>query len=195
MITVNTISISNNALNLNVDISTGNTYRITSAKLWTEESFKDYSLAKNLNFKLSQTTNTEAFILSAEEIGLVSFSGIYFLEFTSNQPPVDECDTCPNPLLVVVTNLNQYYRCMAELILKADICVPNLFSKEVCDDNAVNKALTANLLLEAIKQCLELGQFTEAVILMKDLKKLCAKCTNCKTITKLTSCSSCNSYY
>jgi len=194
MITINTASISNNGLNLNINISTGNSFIISSAKLWTENTFKDYSKAVNINFKLSQTSNNEVFILSASEVNLDNFNGIYFLEFETNEPNNDECTTCQNPVLVVVTNLNQYYRCMTELILKANICDNNLFSKEVCDDSYVNKALTINLLLETITQCLELGQFIEAIDTIKNIKKLCDNCTNCKTIVKSTSCNSCNSY-
>lgn len=195
MITVNNISISNDALNLNVNIATGTSYIITSVKLWTEDTYKDYTLAKDLSFKLEQINNKEIFILESTEIGLSSFNGIYFLEITTNEPNDDECTTCRNPLMAVVTNLHQYYRCMSELVLKASICTDNLFSREVCDDNAVNKALTINLFIDTVNQCLELGQFVEAINLMKNIKKLCNKCSNCKTIIKNTnSCTTCNQY-
>lgn len=195
MISVNNISISNDALSLNVNISTGTEYNITSAKIWTEDTYKDYTLVKDISFKLEQINNKEIFILQANEIGLSSFTGIYFIEFTSDEPNSDECTTCSDPLLVVVTNLNQYYRCMSELVLKASICNDNLFSKEVCDDSSVNKALTINLFIDTVNQCLELGQFSEAINAMKSIKKLCNKCSNCKTIIKNTkSCTSCNQY-
>lgn len=195
MITINNISISNDASNLNVNISTENTYLITDIKLWTEDTYKDYSKAKSLNFKLEQVNNKEIFIVNANEIGLGSFNGIYFLEIVSNEPEDDECDNCPNPILVVTTNLNQYYRCMSELVLKANICTDNLFSKEVCDDNSVNKALTINLFIDAVEQCLELGQFAEAINMMKSIKKLCNKCSTCKQIIKnYNSCTTCKNF-
>lgn len=195
MISINNINISNNGLELNINVSTAATYNITSVRLWTEDSFKDYTLAKNLDYKLEQVNNNEIFIVTASEIGLSNFSGIYFIEIKSNEPAEDDCSDCVNPILAVVTNLNQYYRCMTELVLKADICNSNLFSREVCDDNAVNKALSVNLIIDAINQSLELGQFVEAIDLMKKVKKLCNKCTNCKKIIKNTkSCTSCNSY-
>lgn len=194
MITVNNINISNDGLTLNVNISTGVGYNIIAAKLWTEDTFKDYSLVNNLDYKLEQINNNEIFIISATEVGLSNFSGIYFLEFETDQPEEDECDSCPKEILVVVTNLNQYYRCMTELILKAEICTDNLFSREVCDDSHVNKALSINLLIETINQSLEIGQFIEAIGLMKKIKKLCNKCTNCKKIIKSSTCNSCNTY-
>lgn len=195
MINVNNISISNDGSKLSININTGNTYIITSIKLWTEDTYKDYNIAKDLSYKLEQVNNKEIFIVEADELGYSSFNGIYFIEITSNQPTEDECVTCSDPILVVVTNLNQYYRCMSELVLKASICTDNLFSREVCDDSAVNKALTINLFIDSVNQCLELGQFIEAIDLMKSIKKLCNKCTNCKTIIKNTnSCTTCNQY-
>ena len=195
MITINNISINNTGSNLNINISTGSTYIITSAKLWTEDTFKNYTLAKDLTYKLEQVNNNEIFNVSATELGLDSYNGIYFVEFESNQPVSDECDTCPNPILAVVTNLNQYYRCMTELLLEADICNVNLFSKEVCDDNSVNKAITISLLIDGVNQCLELGQFIEAIQMIKSIKKLCNKCKNCKKIIKSNNCTSCNNNY
>ncbi len=195
MITVNNININNTGSNLNINVSTGSNYIITSVNLWTENTFKNYSLAKNLNYKLEQLNNTEIFNISASEIGLDNYNGIYFIEIISNEPPSDECDTCLNPTLAIVTNLNQYYKCMTELILEADLCNINLFSKEVCDDNLINKAMTISLLIDGINQCLEIGEFIEAIEMLKNLKKLCNKCKNCKSINKKNTCTSCNNNY
>lgn len=195
MIVINNISINNTGSNLNINISTGSTYIITSIKLWTEDSFKNYNLAKDLDYKLEQINNNEIFNVSATEIGLDSFNGIYFIEIISNEPKIGECDTCFNPTLAVITNLSQYYRCMTELLLQSDLCNVNLFSKEVCDDNIVNKAMTISLLIDGINQCLDLGQFIEAISMLKNIKVLCNKCKNCKKIKKNTSCTSCNNNY
>lgn len=194
MIIINTVNISEGGLKLNVNVSTGIGFNITSVLLWTDETFKDYSKAKNLDFKLEQVNNSEIFIIEPEEVNLTKFDGIYFLEFKTDEPDPGECETCPGTALAVVTNLDQYYRCMSEFILKSDICNTNLFSREVCDDGPVNKAITVNLLIEAINQSLELGQLIEAIDMLKNIKKLCNKCTNCKSIIKTSSCSSCNTY-
>jgi len=195
MIVINNISINNTGSNLNINISTGSTYIITSIKLWTEDSFKDYTKAKDLNYKLEQINNNEIFNVSASELGLSNFNGIYFIEIESNEINTDECSTCNNPVLAIITNLTQYYRCMTELILEADLCNINLFSKEVCDDNLINKAMTISLLIDGINQCLELGQFIEAIEMLKNIKKLCNNCKNCKTINKSSGCTTCNNNY
>ena len=176
MINVNNINISNDGKTLNINLSTGQGYNITSIKLWNQDTYKNYSLATDLSYKLEQINNKEILIYTKEELNYNSFDGIYFIEIESNEPENNECDVCPNPLLAVVSKLDIYYKCMTELILEADICNANLFSREVCDDNKINKALSVNLFIEAINQSLDLGQFIEAISLLNNLKKLCIKC-------------------
>jgi hypothetical protein len=178
MITINNLKINNDG-NIDVNITAGNTYIITSAKLWTKDTFRDLSLVKDFSFTLEP-----------EDVELSTFNGLFFIEFETDE----EIEGCSNPLLVIVTNFTSYYLCMTELILNSDICVNNLFSKEVCDSNSINKAISVNLLISAIEQCLELGQILEAVELITKIEELCSKCTSCKSTIKTTSCSSCNSY-
>jgi len=192
MINVNNINISNDGKTLNINIEVGNTYNITSIKLWNQNNYKDYATALDLSYKLEQINNKEILIFTKEELNYNSFDGIYFIEIQSNEPDNNECELCPNPLLAVISKLDIYYKCMTELILEADICNTNLFSTEVCDDNKINKALSINLFIEAINQSLELGQFIEAISLLSNLKKLCTKCKSCTTITRPNNCTTCN---
>lgn len=194
MIIVNNVSIGNNGLSLNINIETGSGYIITSAKLWTEDTFKDSNNFKDLNIHLEQINNKEILIIESSQLGMANYNGIMFLEFKSNEPDSEECSTCSEPIIVVVTDMHQYYRCMTEEILKSDLCNSNLFSSEVCDSNPVNKAITISLVMDAVTQCLELGQFVEAIDLMKKLKKICDKCNSCKKINKEKTCNSCNTY-
>lgn len=193
MITSNNVSI-NSSGNIIVNISAGVGYTITSAKLWRKQDFKDYTLARDFSFKLEQVNNNEIFILEPDEVNLINFNGLYFLEFETDEPDEDECETCPNPLLVVVTDFTYYYACLTELILAGAVCSDNLFSREVCDDNSINKALSISLLIDGVEQCLELGQFIEANLLLEKIEKLCSKCSACKKINKASTCESCGTY-
>ena len=194
MISVNTININTNADELNIDVSAATGFLVTGLRFWNEENFKDYTTLVNLDYKLENLSENESFTITPNEVGLSSFSGIYFLEFDTDETPMDECQEESDPLLVVVTNLNKYYKCIAELILKSSVCASNLFDREVCDDNEINKAMSAELIMQAILKCLELGQFVEAIELLKKLKLLCKKCSSCNKITKSTTCTTCNSY-
>lgn len=195
MISVNNINVNTNADTLTIDVSAATGYLITGCRFWTDENFKDYTKLVNLDYKLTNLSENESFTVSPTEAGVSSFSGIYFIEFDTDEPMEDECATEPVPFLVVVTNLNKYYKCVAELILTSTVCGPvNLFDREVCDDNKINKAMSAEIFIQAILKCLELGQFVEAISLLQKLKQICKKCSSCDKITRNSSCSTCHSY-
>lgn len=190
MITINNVSVNNDG-NIDVNISAATGYLITSARLWTKTTFRDMSLVEDFSFKLEQAGETEIFVLEPEDVNLTNFNGIFFIEFETDE---DIESDCANPLLIIVTNFTSYYLCMTELILKSSLCTSNLFSKEVCDSNSINKAISVNLLISAIEQSLELGQILEAIELIDKIEELCSRCTTCKQTIKTTGCSSCNSY-
>lgn len=192
MIILNQVNINNDG-NLFVNISAQPGYIIETAKLWTRDQFRDMTLVRDFTFKLDQSDETEIFALEPEDVNLSNFNGMFFVEFTTDEPS-GECDECKDPLLVIVTNFTHYYVCLTELILSSSICVDNLFSKEVCDSNSINKALSINLLMSAIEQSLQLGQITEAMGLVSKIDKLCSKCTSCQQVIRTSSCSTCNSY-
>lgn len=194
MIVVKEASISNNGTSLNINIETATGYNIMSGKLWTADNFKSEINFKDLSLFFSEINNKEIFTVTNSQLELSNLNGIFFLEFTTNEPDSDECSTCSDSITVVVTNMDRFYKCMSEEILKSDLCQCNLFSSEVCDSNPINKAITISLLIETINQCLELGQFVEAIDLMKKLQKTCSNCTNCKSITTSNACKTCNSY-
>lgn len=199
MIIINDVSI-NPEGNLNVNIETGVGYHIISAKLWTKDTFDDNSLAKDFTYMLNQeedNDNKEVFILTPGDVQLSSFSGLHFVEFKTDQPEEGDCSECSDSILVSVTDFSKYYKCIAESILKASVCSPNMFSSEVCNSSEVTKAMSANLLLSGIIQCLELGQLYDAIDLVNKLDQLCKNCTSCNSTVKLnkTTCTSCNSYY
>lgn len=194
MIVVKEASISNNGTSLNINIETAIGYSITSGKLWTADNFKSEINFKDLSLFFSEINNKEIFTVTNSQLELSSLNGIFFLEFTTNEPDSNECSTCSDPIIVIVTNMDRFYKCMSEEILKSDLCQSNLFSSEVCDSNPVNKAMSISLLIDTINQCLELGQFVEAIDLMKKLQKICSSCTSCKSITVSNACKTCNSY-
>lgn len=193
MITINDVSISDDGARLNVNVETGIGFKIISIDLWTEDTYKDYTKKKAL-IGVQGVNNKEIFIVTAASLGLASFNGLYFLEIKSNEPEPSTCIECTQTKLVVATNMNQYYSCITELVLDSDMCASNFFSSEACDDNKINKAMTASILMDTIMQCLELGQIIEAIDLLKKLKRVCRKCNSCKSIQVSNNCSTCKSY-
>jgi hypothetical protein len=187
MITINNFEIINSGQQLAIDVETDLDYNITSVLLWNIDTFKDYSLATNLNFKLEQIDNKEIFIVDVNELNILEFKDIYFIEIESNVP-VKDCSTCLIPALGITYNILPYYQCMLNYLLKTEItdCV-------TCNDlPSKNLLITINLLIDSIEKSLDLGYYLQAIDNIKKLKKLCSlqECTNCKTVI----CNTCSQF-
>jgi hypothetical protein len=193
MIQVNECRVSNDNKNIYIDVITDDGYNFTSIKLWTDQTFKVLLKAKDIPF--SGADNKEVLVVTSASLGLARFDGIYFIEFESNAPG-EECDTCPNPVTAVVTNLVSYYRCGMDMLLKASKSCLNIFSGEICDSGDANNAMSVHLLIDGVNECIKLNRFVDAISLLGRLRTICASCTNCIPVTgddtNFVECSSCN---
>ena len=189
MITINDFSIINNGQQLSIDVETNVGETITSILLWDMKSFKDYSLATNLDYKLEQTSETETFIIDAAELSISKFEDIWFIEIQSSyEDPNIDCISCDAPALGITYNLQKYYRCMLNYLLESQIneCIN-------CNDIFSNNiTLTINLLLESIEIAIELGFYLQAIDMTKKVQNLCniGNCSGCQTVE----CSSCSKF-
>jgi len=186
-IVINNFSIIENGSKLAIDIETTVGYNITSILLWDMNSFKDYSLATNLSYKIEAINNKEVFIVTATELGILKFEDIYFIEIESDAPS-EECPECLIPALGITYNLNEYYNCLLDKIIKLQIkdC-------EKCNDiQSKNNVLMVGLLIDSIENSIKLGFYMEAIEHIKKLKQLCKanNCTTCKQV----SCKSCGKF-
>lgn len=184
MIILNDLSINNTGNKIFVNVQTTETYNITSVLLWTDKNFKDYTLAKDLSYKLEQVNNKEIFTIDASEVGLTNYTGIYFLEFETDAPNI-ECSTCPNPLLGIVYNLTSHYRCISNILLGIDNCLN--CNHGFTNNPDVDKAITIDLMLNAINYSLEIGNYIEAISLLPKLEKLCNSLKCCKNLSTVNS--------
>lgn len=189
MININNLSIIEDGTQLAIDVETGVGFFITSILLWDMNSFKDYSLAMDVSYKIQAIDNSEVIIVTAEELGIDTFKDIWFMEVESNEPPSEECSTCADPALALTYNLLDYYMCSLNEFMKVQ-------TKDCtnCSIN-LNKGLivTINLLLDAVIHNLELGFYSDATDQINRLKKICAIDNSCIDCTKPT-CSTCGSF-
>jgi hypothetical protein len=197
MIVINECRVSNDNKKIYIDVETTEGYAITSIKLWNENTFKVFSQAKVI--PVNSTTNQENIIVLSETLGFKKFDGIYFIEFETNAPNL-ECDSCPNPVTAVVTNLVSYYKCGMEMLLKASKSCMNIFSAEVCDSSEVNKVMSVHLLIDGINEAIKINRFIDAINLLVNLKKICNSCSDCNSSetgnnVDCTSCGSTSVYY
>ena len=188
MIVINNLEIQDNGQTLAVDVQTEIGSIITSAMLWNMTTFKDYSRAINLDYKLEQLTNQEVFEVTAEELQISSFDDIWFIEFQSDYIPEDNCGEFLDPALGITYNLSPYYKCLLNRFFEhqKNPCVN-------CNEPFIDElVLSIGLTLDIVERSIEEGYYLQAIELIKKLKKFCSitKCNNCETVE----CSSCSKF-
>ena len=188
MIVINNLEIQDNGQTLAVDVQTEIGSTITSAMLWNITTFKDYSRAINLDYKLEQLTNQEVFEVTAEELQISSFDDIWFIEFQSDYIPEDNCGEFLDPALGITYNLSPYYKCLLNRFFEhqKNPCVN-------CNEPFIDElVLSIGLTLDIVERSIEEGYYLQAIELIKKLKKFCSitKCNNCETVE----CSSCSKF-
>ena len=188
MIVINNLEIQDNGQTLAVNVQTEIGSTITSAMLWSMTTFKDYSRAINLDYKLEQLTNQEVFEVTAEELQISSFDDIWFIEFQSDYIPEDNCGEFLDPALGITYNLSPYYKCLLNRFFEhqKNPCVN-------CNEPFIDElVLSIGLTLDIVERSIEEGYYLQAIELIKKLKKFCSitKCNNCKTVE----CSSCSKF-
>ena len=186
MITIKNFEIINEGKDLAVSIETNVGFNILSIDLWKMNVFKDYSKAIPLSQKIEAVNNKEIFIVTAEELQLPKFEDIYFIEVKSNFVGEEDCQSCSYPALGITYSLSGYYQCMFDYVLQ------NIDNGNLDNNTNKNIAITINLLIDNIEKAIEVGMYSESILMIGQLKKLCniKKCKNCKTIY----CNSCNGF-
>lgn len=188
MITINNFEIQNNGSELAIDVQTETGSLITSILLWYVDDFKDYTKAYNLDYKLTQLSNQESFIVTAEELEISSFEDIWFIEIQSDYIPEDNCGEFLDPALGITYNLHPYYVCLLNRFFE--------FNKNPCIDCSHslidNLVLSIGLTIDILEKAIEEGYYTQAIDLLKKLKKFCniKKCNNCNTVE----CNTCSKF-
>lgn len=173
MITINNFNIQNNGTELIIDLETAVSSTITSVLLWDLNSFKDYTKAINLDYKLIQSSNIEQFVVTNTELEITSFDDIWFIEVLT-----DEVDA--ESALGITYNLQPYYTCLLSRFIESTkkICIN-------CNESVVDDiTLAISLNIDVLEKAIEEGYYTQAISIISTLKKLCnlSKCTNCNKV-------------
>lgn len=184
MVLINNFEIQNNGDNLAINVETNLGSNIISILLWDINTFKDYTKAIDLSYKLQNDNNIENFTVTAEELEIVKFEDIYFIEIVSNYAE-SECNTYLDPALGITYNFTPYYKCLLNRFLT--------YHKSNCNDLIVDDlTITISLLIEMLEKGIEYGYYLQVIDLLYKLKELCDlnKCNNCEPVY----CSSCSKF-
>lgn len=166
------ISSDNTALNVSVETDSGET--ITSALIWTDETFKNYDNAVDVSSYLSQTSNVENFTIPASVFDEVELNGIYFIEFQTSSSYEDDCQNCSDSI-GIAASLYKYKLCLFNKVKEYSVC--NDFTN--CGEKLIDQIININLMIDSLTTSLEFGYYGEALDILSVLKRLCKLDNNC----------------
>lgn len=179
MITIGPISINPTAGEIAVEVVTSNGNVFTGMTVWDAYTYKDYASGVDLSSLLSGTTNAENLTIAASDMGVPEFTGIYFIEFTTDEPE-------ENTKTAVVANLASYYNCLYTNLDKLSI---KNCGKPVADDcgrkSTEEYVYYVAALIQSLGHQVMLGDFKKAAKIALKLEKSCGGCCN-KTDTEFT---------
>jgi len=157
-ITSLTISTDRTQLNLTITDATN----VSALKLWTDSTYKDYSLAIDLSAKLTGSA-TENIVITLADLSLSYFDGVYFVE--AEDP--DEVS------IGIVGDLTRYKECILNKVIVLQNC--NDCLKEVDVD-----LLNAHTLLQSLEIAIENGFIDEIITIINALDVFCSNtCKSC----------------
>ena len=177
MVTITDFKITDNGDNLQLNFENNTTSRVVSVLLWDMNSFKDYSKAYNISYKLEDTPS-EQIIVSKDELQITGFSDMWFVEIIMN--PVEDSEFL-TPALGITYNLNPYKLCILDKFFKKHDTVKPCKS---CDDIVDDSIVAMSLIMDIFEDAIDQGYYIQAIELLNKLQKLCSfkECSNCKTI-------------
>lgn len=144
-----------------IDVTITDAADITSLYLWTDKTFKDFTLAINLTSKLTSSA-TETFIITLSDIGITKFDGVYFLE----------AEDTTEISIAVTEELTRYKECILDKIIELSVCDDCLKKQSLVVTNS-------HQLLRSLYHAIELKFIDEILLLIKALNKFCSN--ECKT--------------
>lgn len=188
-IKINNFEIINNGSQIAIDVETNLGYNIDSILFWTMTSFKDYTLAKDISNKLLKINNKEVLIINANDLNLLKFEDVCFIEITSTYIETEgNCTDCQKATLGIAYSLGAYYTCLLNYLMD----LSTNYCESCSKDDAKQIVITINMLIDMTIKALETGYYIQAIDMIAKLKKLCSlkECSGCPTID----CPSCNNF-
>lgn len=157
---ITTFSISQDRTQINLVIEDAAT--LTDLKLWTDITYKDYSLAIDLSSKLTASV-VEIITISLSDLSITYFDGIYFIE-------AEDPDEIAN---AITADLTRYKECILDKMLESIECGD-------CLKATNNNVLNAQTLLYSLETAIENSFIDEISLILIALKKYCSNdCKSC----------------
>jgi len=179
MVNTTNIKINEAATRVDVLVETSENHKFTGLSFWKSENFQNIDDVIDLTSLMSMTTNEEDFYITAEDVGLTNFTGLFFLEFTTDE--IDDepsCQYLDNTFLAVVGNFTKYHLCLLDNIAAIDIedCEVIYKGSKDCSE-CKDYIFLMNTLLESLYIASLYGMYDEACRIIENLDEICDDCT------------------
>lgn len=168
MIIINSIKI-NDSSDISINVSADDLQQVL---FWTSDTFQDYTKAVDISGLIpSPIDGTYSFNIDRTFVNLEAFTGLFFLEFTSNEE--DES----GKKIGVAANLILYQECILDRLLKLEIkgCKEKSNSCRECQTDII----TTQILVDTLYATIQNGLFEEAVRIIEVLDDECEVCHTC----------------
>jgi hypothetical protein len=148
--------------NTQLDLTIEDAATVASLRLWTDETYKDFSQAIDLSAKLTGSA-TENIVITLADLGIPYFDGIYFIEAED-----------PDELaLDYVADLTRFKECVLDRIMYLSTCNDCLLDEDIDLFNAYS-------FYKGLEYALELRLIDEIIALNDALNKYCTEnCSIC----------------
>jgi len=143
-----------------IDLVITDAASLTSLSLWTDITYKDYSLAIDLSVKLTGAA-TENITITLSDLSLTYFDGVYFVEAEGTEVSI-----------AAVADLTRYKECILTKVLQIAQC-------NDCLKVFNNSLLNSQTLLLSLQTAVNEGFIDEIMLIIETLNKFCSD--NCKS--------------
>lgn len=153
-----------NSNNIQLDLVITDAAAVTSLRVWTENTFKDFTQAIDLSSKLTGSA-TENITISLADLGITEFDGIYFIEAEDT----DETS------LEYAYDISRYKECVIDRLLELEACDQCLDEENI---DLINVAMN----VDALEHALAFRFIDEILNITSVLNSYCSNsCQSCGT--------------
>ena len=156
---ISSITISTDRTQIDLTITDATT--LTSLLLWSDVTYKDYSLAIDLSSKLTGAA-TENIVITLADLAISYFDGVYFVEAEGTSVSI-----------AAVADTTRYKECILTKVLQIAQCNDCL---KVFNNSIIN----SQTLLLSLEAAVAEGFVDEIMLIIEALNKFCSdKCKSC----------------
>lgn len=164
---------------ITLDITSVDSGEFYKVLFYTKDTFKEALKAIDLSDKLVKASATENLTITAEDVNLTKFLGVYFVEvyFQTDcddveiNPGEEGCSGDKSQAIGALANLTAYQECLLDKALSINV--------DSCDIQDGNNGYAVKTLMDAFDLAFTQKYYQDSIKLIERLDALCKTCSTC----------------